>query len=184
MKTYVEDAKGNRNYFIYFGGQEAAQEALDSLVGCENCTNCSRCSDCSDCSGCYGCFRCSRCSRCSHCSDCSDCYRKKEQLPEIPKIENIHQKIYEVASQPGCLDMDAWHSCETTHCRAGWAVHLAGGAGYALERKTSPVFAAMQIYKASGYEISPCRFFDTNEEALKDMKKLAEVELQQTGGKS
>ena len=77
--------------------------------------------------------------------------------------------------------MDAWHSCETTHCRAGWVVHQAGEAGYALERKTSPVFAAMQIYKASGYEISPCRFFDSNEKALEDMKQLAELNTS-TGG--
>ena len=70
--------------------------------------------------------------------------------------------------------MDDWHACETTHCRAGWVVHLAGKAGYALEEKTSCLFAAMQIYKASGYKISPCRFFDSNEEAIEDMKKLAE----------
>ena len=70
--------------------------------------------------------------------------------------------------------MGDWHSCETTHCRAGWAVHLAGPAGYALEKATSPVFAAQQIYKASGYEISPVRFFDDNEKALADMKRLAE----------
>ncbi len=71
--------------------------------------------------------------------------------------------------------MGDWHTCDTTHCRAGWVVHLAGEAGYALEKKTSPVFAAMQIYKASGYEISPVRFFETNEEAMEDMRKLAEA---------
>jgi hypothetical protein len=90
-------------------------------------------------------------------------------------IEGIHQKVYEAASKPGCLVMDSWHSCETTHCRAGWVVHLAGEAGYALEKKTSPLFAALQIYKASGYPISPVRFFDSNEKALEDMKKLAGV---------
>ena len=70
--------------------------------------------------------------------------------------------------------MHTWHSCETRHCRAGWVVHLAGKAGYALENKTSTIFAAMQIYEASGYLISPCRFFDSNEKALEDMKQLAE----------
>jgi hypothetical protein len=71
--------------------------------------------------------------------------------------------------------MGHFHKCEKTHCRAGWVVALAGKAGYELERRTSSVFAAMQIYKASGYEISPCRFFDENEAALKDMKELAGV---------
>ena len=89
-------------------------------------------------------------------------------------IENIHQKVYEAASKPNALNMRDWHTCETTHCRAGWVVHLAGNAGYELEKKTSTVFAAMQIYKASGYLISPCRFYDSNEKSLEDMKQLAE----------
>jgi hypothetical protein len=71
--------------------------------------------------------------------------------------------------------MNTWHTCNTTHSRAGWIVHLAGEAGYELERKTSPLFAAQQIYKASEFEISPCRFFDSNEKALEDMKKLAKA---------
>jgi hypothetical protein len=70
--------------------------------------------------------------------------------------------------------MGDWHTCETTHCRAGWVVHLAGEAGYALERQTSALFAAMRIYKASGYSISPVRFFDTNEKAMEDIRRLAE----------
>ena len=90
-------------------------------------------------------------------------------------IEGIHQKLYAAVSQPSALDMGQWHACETTHCRAGWVVHLAGEAGYELERRTSNLFAAQQIYKASGYEISPARFYDSNEDALADMKRLAEV---------
>lgn len=93
----------------------------------------------------------------------------------IPAIEDIHRKVYEAASAPNALDMDSFHVCETTHCRAGWVVHLAGEAGYELERRTDPVFAAMQIYKASGYEISPVRFFESNEKAMEDMKRLAGV---------
>lgn len=72
--------------------------------------------------------------------------------------------------------MGAWHTCDTTHGRAGWVVHLAGERGYALEKATSPLFAAMQIYKASGYVISPVRFYDTNEAALADMERLAKEE--------
>ena len=72
--------------------------------------------------------------------------------------------------------MGDWHTCETTHCRGGWVVHLAGEAGYDLELRTSPLFAAMQIYKASGALISPCRFFDSNDKAMEDIKRLAELE--------
>jgi hypothetical protein len=31
------------------------------------------------------------------------------------------------------------------------------------------------IYRESGYAISPVRFFDSNDEALADMKRLAEL---------
>ena len=101
---------------------------------------------------------------------------QKTEQSAIPVIKNIHQKVYEAASKPGCLNMSRWHDCETTHCRAGWVVHLAGEAGYALEKRTSPVFAAMQIYEASGYLIAPPRFYESNNLALADMKKLAEQE--------
>ena len=93
----------------------------------------------------------------------------------IPVIPDIHKAILAAVDQPACkLDMRDWHQCETTHCRAGWVVHLAGKAGYELEEQTSTLFAAQQIYKASGYEISPCRFFDVDEIAMADIKRLAE----------
>jgi hypothetical protein len=69
--------------------------------------------------------------------------------------------------------MQTWHSCNTTHCRAGWAVHLAGEAGYALERFHGPLLAGQLIYRESGYPISPVRFFDNEADALEDMRKLA-----------
>ena len=72
--------------------------------------------------------------------------------------------------------MGRWHTCDTTHCRAGWVIHLAGKPGYELEDVTSPLFAAQQIYKASGYRISPLRFFDSDANALADMKRLAELQ--------
>jgi hypothetical protein len=94
--------------------------------------------------------------------------------PPIPAIENIHQKVYDAASIPEeALNMSTWHSCSTTHCRAGWVVHLAGKAGYDLERFHNTPLAAQLIYAASGYDINPCRFYDDNKTALADMKKLA-----------
>ena len=89
---------------------------------------------------------------------------------------NIHQVVYEAASKPGCLDMGNWHKCGTTHCRAGWVVHLAGDAGYDLERFHNTSLAAQLIYRKSGYLINPGRFYDNDEEAMADMKKLAELE--------
>ena len=92
-------------------------------------------------------------------------------------IDNIHQKVFESASQPEALNMSDWHTCETTHCRAGWVVTLAGKEGKNLEMKTSTLFAAMQIYKASSpIKVTPPRFFDKNELALSDMKRCAKEE--------
>ncbi len=69
--------------------------------------------------------------------------------------------------------MGSWHTCNTTHCRAGWVVHLAGEAGYALERFHNTALAAQLIYRESGYKINPGQFYVNNAAALEDMKRLA-----------
>jgi hypothetical protein len=97
-------------------------------------------------------------------------------VPPIPRIENIHRAVYAAVSQPNALEMSNVHTCETTHCRAGWVVTLCGQAGQALERFHNWELAAMLIYRESGYHINPARFYDGNAEALADMKRLAEEE--------
>ena len=78
---------------------------------------------------------------------------------------------------PDALNMGYWHTCDTTHCRAGWVVFLAGAPGKVLEGHTSTQFAAMQIYKASSpIRVSPTRFFETNEVAIADIASCAEQE--------
>ena len=98
--------------------------------------------------------------------------------PPVPTIENIHQRIYDAASSPKSLDMTSWHTCEKTHCRAGWVITLAGEAGKALEKFYDTPLAAMKIYDASSSlpKISPVKFFDDNEAALADMKRMADLE--------
>ena len=96
---------------------------------------------------------------------------------EVPKIENIHQKIYKAASEKGALDMGNWHTCDTTHCRAGWAVHLAGKKGYELEKEVGPCLAGVLIYRESDPDLKGVpNFYADNEDALADMKRLAEEE--------
>ena len=96
----------------------------------------------------------------------------------IPTIENIHQKILELANRDGGLDMTTWHVCDTTHCRAGWAVFIAGEDGKKLEERLGTPLAAAIIYDAS----SPIKihwaldFYKTNDEAMVDMKRCAEEE--------
>jgi hypothetical protein len=93
--------------------------------------------------------------------------------PPTHIIPNIHQAVYDAASQPKALNMGEWHTCATTHCRAGWVVTLAGKEGAALEAATSTQFAAMQIYRASDPTWRMSDFFASNADALADMKRLA-----------
>jgi len=110
----------------------------------------------------------------------SDAVLRDAVLSGVPQVENIHQKVYEAASQPNALDMGSWHAtdaCGTTHCRAGWVVALAGEAGRAMEFCMGTPAAAAMIYLASDPKIEKIPdFYCGNTEALEDMKRLAEAE--------
>lgn len=73
--------------------------------------------------------------------------------------------------------MGSWHTCETTHCRAGWVVTLAGEAGAAMEFCMGTPAAAALIYLKSDPKLEKIPdFYTNNETALTDMKRLAELE--------
>jgi hypothetical protein len=98
------------------------------------------------------------------------------EAPAAPVVPDLHLKLFEAVSSPeNRLDMESWHTCETTHCRAGWVVALAGTEGKALEKFFNTELAAMKIYDASclGYKINPARFYDSDEAAMEDIRKLA-----------
>jgi hypothetical protein len=67
--------------------------------------------------------------------------------------------------------MSSWHKCATTHCRAGWAITLAGPAGAELEAKHGPQRAGAMIYRASTGRVP--HFFATNERAFEDIRACA-----------
>jgi hypothetical protein len=92
-------------------------------------------------------------------------------LPAAPVVENLHSKMLEVCSAPKALDMATWHTCETTHCRAGWAITLAGDEGAALEKKFGSAVAGTLIYHASTGTVP--NFYDDNETAMADIKRCA-----------
>ena len=64
------------------------------------------------------------------------------------------------ASQDG-LYMDSWHTCSTTHCIAGWAIHLAGEPGRLLEEMHGPELAGRMLL---GHEAA-LHFHDSDEDA-------------------
>jgi uncharacterized protein YjbI with pentapeptide repeats len=92
----------------------------------------------------------------------------------LPKIENIHVAVLAAASNPGALDMNQWHTCGTTHCRAGWVVTLAGDGGRVLEGVYGTAAAAALIYQASDPTLERIPdFYCSNEDAMADMARLA-----------
>ncbi len=59
------------------------------------------------------------------------------------------------------LKMTDWHYCETSHCVAGWAVHLAGPAGYLLEEIVGPHAAGAILLGDDAAK----HFYDSNADA-------------------
>lgn len=101
---------------------------------------------------------------------------------DVPVVPDLHIKILKAINKPeNTLDMGDWHGCETTHCRAGWTVHLAGKKGYALENKGVGRAAILITMKSCPFleqnadEISS-KFFVSNEEALQDIEEQASIE--------
>ena len=91
----------------------------------------------------------------------------------VPIIPDIDRSVL-AAVTAASLDMNDWHTCETTHCRAGWHVHLAGEAGYALEARVGPAVAGALIYEASRPGVPRPDFYCDNETAMADIRLRAE----------
>lgn len=98
--------------------------------------------------------------------------RKKGAICAIPVVKDLDAQILsKVVKDPGVLDMALWH-CGTTHCRAGWAVTLAGKAGKCLEKLVGTADAAALIYAKScpGEPIPNFRNgLDAESAAIRDM---------------
>jgi hypothetical protein len=94
-------------------------------------------------------------------------------LPLAPAIPSIDSAILAALEAGGALDMRRWHTCATTHCRAGWAIALAGDAGRDLESQFGPGTAGALIYAASRPGIPVPNFFANNDGALTDMRTFA-----------
>ena len=92
-------------------------------------------------------------------------------LPYVPIVQNIDQRILAaVEADSKALDMSQWHTCETTHCRAGWAIHLAGDGGRVLESIYGSEVAGTLIYLAARPGKKHPDFFASNEDALASIR--------------
>jgi hypothetical protein len=179
-------------------------KSCSDCVGCVNCRDCQSSTNCINSNLCYnsedlvGCNDCDfsqKCVNCTSsrymtsCTNCSDSeylHNAKNRFANdrirmnIPVIENIHQSVLRAIKQPNhSFDMSDWHTCDTTHCRAGWVTALAGKQGRKLEDKYSTEFAAMLIYNhSSPILVSPVEFYKNQEEAMNSIIECAEKEAQ------
>ena len=93
---------------------------------------------------------------------------------EIPIIPQIDAAILAaIGEKPNTLRMNTWHTCHTTHCRAGWAITLAGEAGAALEAAVGPAAAGALIYAVSRPDMPVPNFYTTNKKAFADIAACA-----------
>jgi uncharacterized protein YjbI with pentapeptide repeats len=91
-------------------------------------------------------------------------------LPDAPTVPDLDRKILEASEDGARLEMGSWH-CGTTHCRAGWAIALAGAEGAELEKTLGPSAAGALIYFRSTGRVPD--FFVSTADALNDIRKCA-----------
>lgn len=91
-------------------------------------------------------------------------------LPSIDAAFDINSAVAASCKNPGALEMGIWHTCDTTHCRAGWAVVL-HPQGKLLESIYGTNAAAALIYNACGGFVPD--FYASNEDAMKDIIEKA-----------
>ncbi len=103
---------------------------------------------------------------------------RAKNMPFVPIIKKLNTAILSAIEAGGTLNMSDWHTCETTHCRAGWAIHLAGDAGRVMESLLGPSTAGALLYHASTGRIP--NFHATNADAMADLKACAALEAAPT----
>ena len=91
-------------------------------------------------------------------------------LPDAPTVPDLDRKILEASEDGARLEMGSWH-CGTTHCRAGWAIALAGAEGAELEKTLGASAAGALIYFRSTGRVPD--FFASTAVALADIRKCA-----------
>ena len=66
------------------------------------------------------------------------------------------------------LEMDCWHTCDTTHCIAGWAIHQAGVLGQLLEQVHGEEIAGLMLLGAEAHRY----FYADNDEAREFLRSV------------
>ena len=104
-------------------------------------------------------------------------------IPVVPHIDAaiLASIVANKATGKNGLEMGRWHGggcdetnwCNTTHCRAGYAICLAGKDGFALEAKVGSAAAGALIYAKSRPNKPVPDFYCDNERAMADIVACA-----------
>ena len=93
----------------------------------------------------------------------------------LPIVDDAPQRLQAVAAtvldgDGATLAMGDWHTCDTTHCLAGWAIHQAGTIGKTLESLHGPHMAGLLLlgHEAAGH------FYDSDEDAIKWLRSVVQ----------
>jgi len=87
----------------------------------------------------------------------------------LPIAADAAERLKAVAAtalQPDALEMESWHTCGTTHCIAGWAIHLAGELGRLMESMMGADLAGLLLLGTEAHQ----HFYDSNEKALEYLR--------------
>ena len=86
----------------------------------------------------------------------------------IPGHEELLKKVAEYAlAEEDSLEMRDWHTCDTTHCIAGWATHLHPEGGK-LEDQYGAQIAGLLLLGTEAHS----HFFDSNRDAKKYLESV------------
>jgi hypothetical protein len=87
-------------------------------------------------------------------------------LPIATDAADRLKAVAQAALQPDALEMRSWHTCGTTHCIAGWAIHLAGEPGRIMESMMGSEVAGLLLLGTDAHR----HFHDSNEKALEYLR--------------
>ena len=105
-------------------------------------------------------------------SDLREARWSHDLLPSIPVIRNIDRAILAAIEAGGKLEMR-----RLTQCRGAWAILFAGAVGLAYKKSLGVNTAAALIYAASRPGMRVPNFYASNEDAMKDLRACAAMEL-------
>ncbi len=97
-------------------------------------------------------------------------------MDALPVLKNPDAEILNtIKNKKGALEMGSWHTCETTHCRAGWYIHQSGPAGRMLEAVYGASVAGAIIFTKAYPKMKVPDFVCSNDKALADITKNAKA---------